>query len=154
MIETKVGTIPLPVRLSSSTTTSSEDIDSFEEQMAAAGRAERWRKLARALGTDEDALLCGALERTAAEAHAILQSAEQALEAGIPAEDVLASLRGTDDEAEDEATCDLTCVQCGKGISSADEALRKCDHIYCSEACVRGHRRDLAARAAERRLGR
>eukprot|EP00939_MAST-03C_sp_MAST-3C-sp1_P001312 g1312.t1 len=139
-----------------------------DDHFEAAARAQRWRKLARSLGIrDEDALMLAAL-KGGGDSHTVLQSAEFALEAGIPVEDVLASLQLNDDDDDDddcgggdterrqEETSSSktlrseTCVACSKAISR-DDALRKNGFVYCDQPCIRRHRRDLAASAAESR---
>ena len=126
------------------------DIEDDEQDMIAIARAQRWRSLANSLNIDENVLMCKIVGT--ADMHGALQSMELALEAGVSPSEILASFALEDGGTSVEDTT-TPCVQC-KARVSLDDLLQKNGHSYCSEKCIRAHRRELAARAAEARMRR
>ena len=128
------------------------DIEDDEQDMIAIARAQRWRSLANSLNIDENVLMCKIVGT--ADMHGALQSMELALEAGVSPSEILASFALEDVGTSVEDTTTTTpCVQCKTRVS-LDDLLQKNGHSYCSEKCIRSHRRELAARAAESRMRR
>jgi len=129
-----------------------DDNDEEEEQdMIAIARAQRWRSLANSLNIDENVLMCKIVGT--ADIHGALQSMELALEAGVSPSEILASFALEDCTSSPAAVDTSPCIQCKTQISSK-EALQKNGYVYCSEKCIRSHRRELAAAAAELRMRR
>ena len=129
------------------TSSSAIDIEDDEQDMIAIARAQRWRSLANSLNIDESVLMCKIVGT--ADIHGALQSMELALEAGISPSEILASFALEDGSSSVDDT--TPCIQCKTRVS-LDDLLQKNGHSYCSEKCMRAHRRELSARAAESRM--